>query len=363
MKLKIFFIIPLTIICLASCQHKTENVETKVPTLSAELQKLIVTDSVRTEPLTASLSLFSKISVDQDNFARIFPLSSGQVLSVEAMLGTYVKKGQVLATIRSNELTDFQNQYTQAQNNLVLAQKNESIAEDLYKTNVYAERDLLSAKSDLKKAEADLERVKKLFEIYNAKVGSTKSQYDVTATIDGYVVEKNITPNMMVRTDNGNDLFAISPLRKVWVLADVYESDVQNVKIGQQAEITTLAYPGKIFYGTIELISSVIDPNSHTMKIKIVLDNEDGLLKPQMFATVNINSKQTKQGLFIPSSALIFDHSQYYVLVYHSNDKIDITEVQKLYSIGNKTYISSGVKVGDKVISSSALQIYSELNN
>lgn len=363
MKRILFFIIPFSLFGLASCKHKPEPAEVKTSSLSAELQKLIVTDTVKTESLTASLSLFSKISVDQDNFARIFPLSSGQVLSVEAMLGTFVKKGQVLATIRSNELTDFQNQFITAQNNLVLAQKNESIAEDLYKTNVYSERDLLMAKSDLKKAEADLERVKKMFEIYNAKVGSTKSQYDVTATIDGYIVEKNISPNMMVRTDNGNNLFAISPLRKVWVLADVYESDVQNVKLGQQAEITTLAYPGKIFSGTIELISSVIDPNSHTMKIKIVLDNEDGLLKPQMFATVNISSKQTKQGLCIPSSALIFDHSQYYVLLYHSNDKIDIKEVQKLYTIGNKTYIISGVNAGDKVISSSALQIYSELNN
>jgi cobalt-zinc-cadmium efflux system membrane fusion protein len=97
--------------------------------------------------------------------------------------------------------------------------------------------------------------------------------------------------------------------------------------------------------------------------VRVSINNDDYALKPQMFASVTVTNTENKQALYIPSSALIFDHSQYYVLVYRGKGKAEITPVQKLNSLGQKTYLTSGVKIGDRIISSETLQIYGELNN
>jgi len=106
-----------------------------------------------------------------------------------------------------------------------------------------------------------------------------------------------------------------------------------------------------------------MDPASKAMKIRITIQNKEGELKPQMFANARVVTTENKQALYVPSSALIFDHSQYYVLVYTAHGIADIRQVFVLNGYGKKTYLSAGVNKGEKVITSDALQIYSELNN
>jgi cobalt-zinc-cadmium efflux system membrane fusion protein len=99
------------------------------------------------------------------------------------------------------------------------------------------------------------------------------------------------------------------------------------------------------------------------MKVRIALDNKDYTLKPQMFASVTVTNPENRQSICIPSHALIFDHSQYFVLVYHNKDDVRITPVKVISAIGDKTYLSEGVQEGDKVISSQAILIYDALNS
>ena len=120
---------------------------------------------------------------------------------------------------------------------------------------------------------------------------------------------------MMIRSDNATGLFTISDLKNVWVMANVYESNISFVKMGDSVNITTLSYPGKIFRGKIDKIMNVLDPSNKVMKLRIVLRNPDYLLKPEMFASVVVNTTENKKMLSIPARTLIFDHSQYYVLV------------------------------------------------
>lgn len=108
---------------------------------------------------------------------------------------------------------------------------------------------------------------------------------------------------------------------------------------------------------------NVLDSTNKVMKALIILPNPGYDLKPQMFANVTVINQVKQQAICIPSSALIFDHSQYFVLVYHSNSDIGISPVEVIGSIGNKTYLSSGVKAGDSIISSQPLLIYEQLNN
>jgi cobalt-zinc-cadmium efflux system membrane fusion protein len=133
--------------------------------------------------------------------------------------------------------------------------------------------------------------------------------------------------------------------------------------MGDNVDVTTLSYPGKIFKGKVDKILNVLDPTNKVMKVRVVLNNNDYLLKPQMFASVTVTNKENRQTLCVSQHALIFDHSQYYVLVYKSKSDVQITPVQVINTIGDRTYIQSGVGAGDQVIGSQAILIYSALNS
>jgi cobalt-zinc-cadmium efflux system membrane fusion protein len=168
---------------------------------------------------------------------------------------------------------------------------------------------------------------------------------------------------MTIRGDNSTSLFTISDLKNVWVQANVYESNISLIHQGENVDVTTIAYPGKVFKGKIDKVMNVLDPTSKVMKVRVVLPNPDYLLKPEMYASITVTEKENKQCLSLPSSAIIFDHSQNYVLIFHSRSDVRITPVQVISAVGNTTYIKTGVTVGDKIISSQAILIYNALNS
>ena len=145
-------------------------------------------------------------------------------------------------------------------------------------------------------------------------------------------------------------------------MANVYESSITKVKKGDRAEVTTLSYPDRVFSGNVSEIMNVLDPQSKVMKVKIALPNADYALKPQMFTTVNVIQNEGGQSIAVPASALIFNNSQYYVLVYKSPSDIRITPVTIGGSTSRFSYIKSGVQQGDILIASQALMIFQELN-
>jgi cobalt-zinc-cadmium efflux system membrane fusion protein len=349
---------------LSACHSETEKTdapEAKI-ILSSELSKQITLDTSRLENVQSELTLFAKISADQDQLSRIYPLASGLVLKVNAMLGDHVSEGQELAVLRSSDVNDFQNQYNQALNTLHIARKNATVAEELYRTKVYSEKDLMAARGDLKKAESDSSRVTQLFTIYGAKADSKVPEYRVISPVDGYVIEKNITPNMAVRTDNGTNLFTVSPLNHVWVMADVYENDLSKVKEGQTVDVVTVAYPDTVFKGTITQVSSVIDPASKTLKVRAILQNKNGQLKPEMFAHVKVKYVEPSRMVRVPSSAVVFEGSKNFIMVFHSRDNIETREVTVYKESSGVTYISGGLKENELVVSKYAQLVYSTFN-
>jgi cobalt-zinc-cadmium efflux system membrane fusion protein len=349
---------------LTACHSEKEQTgvpEAKV-VLSTELSKQITLDTSKLKNVQSELTLFAKISADQDQLSRIYPLASGLVLKVNALLGDHVKEGQELAVLRSSDVNDFQNQYNQAINTLHIARKNAAVAEELYRTKVYSEKDLISARGDLKKAESDSSRVTQLFTIYGAKADSKIPEYRVISPVDGYVIEKNITPNMAVRTDNGTNLFTVSPLNHVWVMADVYENDLSKIKEGQTVDVVTVAYPDTVFKGTITQVSSVIDPLSKTLKVRAILQNKNGQLKPEMFAHVKVKYVEPSRLVAVPSTAIVFEGSKYFIMVYHSRDNVETREVTIYKDSGGISYLSGGLKENEVVVTKYAQLVFSTFN-
>ena len=154
-----------------------------------------------------------------------------------------------------------------------------------------------------------------------------------------------------------NNLFTVSDLKNVWIEANVYESNITQVHLGDEAEVTTLSYPGRVFKGKVDKILNVLDPTNKVMTIRVVMPNDDYALKPEMFASVTVINKKNSDALCIPSSALIFDQSQYFILVYKSPSDVRITPVKFISSHADRSYISGEIHAGDKVIASNSILI------
>ena len=327
--------------------------------ISDSLLKTIQIDSVMECPLINALSLTGKVSYNEENVSKVFPLVSGIISDIKVQSGDYVQKGQTLGIIRSAEMAGFANDLVTANTNLVNAKKNLDASEEMYKTGLIAERDMVAAKSSYEQAEA---QVTKATNVLNIMGGNTQSEFVVKAPVSGFIVDKQVTNNTAIRTDMASSLFTISDLKNVWVWANVYESNISRVHQGDEVQVTTLSYPDRIFMGKIDKIVNVLDPTNKVMKVRTVLANPDYALKPEMFATVNVTNKSNTQSLCVPSSALIFDHSQYFVLLYNRNSDVRITPVQVLSKYGNKTFINGTLRQDDRVISSNTVLIYQALN-
>jgi cobalt-zinc-cadmium efflux system membrane fusion protein len=328
--------------------------------LPDSLARTIVIDSVSNARVVNSITLTGKIASNDDNVVKIYPLVSGTVRDIKAMLGDYVQKGQTLAVIRSSEMAGYSNDIVTAESNLSVTRKNLEATLDMYKSGLASARDSLSAVAAYDQAKASLEKARR---VIRNNGGAMDGEYAVLAPISGFIVEKLATNNMAIRSDNGNNLFTISDLKNVWVLANVYESSIPLIAAGDSVNVTTLSYPGKIFRGKVDKVMNVLDPTNKVMKVRIVLPNPGYLLKPEMFANVTLNNTENKRMLCVPSNALIFDNSQYYVLVYKGPADITIRPVEVSGTAGDKTYISNGLSEGEKVIGSQALLIYQDLNS
>ncbi len=362
-KTKTFLLIALSAMSVGifSCKDKPkEEVADRKYVLPDSLLKTIRLDTVRMKPNVDAVTLTGVVDFNQDNMVHIYPLVSGNLQGIKVMLGDYVHAGDILGTIRSTDVAGISSSLINAQSNLAVAKKTMEAAKSMFKSGLNSQTDVVAAESNYNQAEAELSRVKQVMQING--VGGSGATSVIKAPISGFVVEKFVTNNTYIRSDNGNPMFTISDLKNVWVMANVYESNIMKVRKGDPAEITTLSYPDRVFKGNVSEIMNVLDPQSKVMKVKIALPNSDYALKPQMFTTVNVIQNEGGQSLAVPAGALVFSNSQYYVLVYKSPSDIRITPVTIGGSTGNYSYIKTGVQQGDVLIASQALLIFQELN-
>ncbi len=347
-------------IIFSACNGPKRGVEKPKYVIADSLLKTLHIDSVTKCPLINSLTLTGKVSFNEEKVNRIFPMLSGVITDVNVQLGDYVTKGQKLGIIRSSEMAGYGNDLVTSNTNLLIAKKNMDAAEDMYKSGLMSEKDFVTAQQMYKQAQSQRTRSTQVLQING---GNTQGEFVVRAPISGFVVEKQVNSNMAIRNDNSNNLFTISDLKNVWVIANVYESNITQVHVGDDAQVTTLSYPDRMFKGKVDQVLNVLDPTNKVMKIRVILPNEDYALKPEMFASVNVISQKNSDALCIPSSALIFDQSQYFVLIYKTPSDVKIAPVKIISNNADKSYISGEVHEGDKVIASNAILIYEAMND
>ncbi|HEY4650635.1 MAG TPA: efflux RND transporter periplasmic adaptor subunit [Pontibacter sp.] len=349
-----------SLLLFSACSQTTSKPIDDAP-LSAEfcisdsLSAMVRVDTAQLRPVESQLQLSGKVMFDARKVFHIYPLVGGYAQEVKAELGDYVQKGQVLAVIKSSEVAGFEEQLITAQSQMRLAQKDLDVAGDMYEAGLVSEKDLIAAQQEKKNAEAALKHIREIYNIYSIGKGS---EYIIKAPAAGFIVDRRINADTQIRPDNDEILFTISNLNEIWVMANVYESDIAKVKEGYSAEVSTLSYPGKVFQGKIDKVFNVLDPETRTMKVRVRLDNPDFVLKPEMFANVKISYPEDRQLVAVPAEAVIMENSKKYVMVYRKRCDVSTRQVEPYQTVGNTTYLLSGVEAGEPVISKYSLLVY-----
>lgn len=343
------------------CTSHTEVVARKENSLliSDSLLNRLKIDTVQNISTSNIVSLTGKITADEDKMIKIYPMVSGIVNDIHVQVGDEVKAHQLLAVMQSMEVAGYNKESISSEADVNTAQRNLSATEDMYKSGLSSELDLTQAKNELKKAIAENQRSKRVSQLN----GGGKQTYDVTSPIAGFVIEKKVTNNMQLRADNADNMFAIADLSSVWVMVNVYESDISKLHSGEKVCITTIAYPDKVFEGKIDKIYDMLDPDNKVMKARIKIVNTGYLLKPEMFASVKVQTGAQQEMPFISTDNLIFDNGKYYVIALDNKNKPRIQEVEIPLKIEKRAYVKAGLEPGDRIIASRQLYVYEAMKN
>jgi cobalt-zinc-cadmium efflux system membrane fusion protein len=345
---------------LQSCHHADESQEkdTRFQVTDSLLNSLLI-DTVKEASALSQFTLTGSIAPDENKMVKVFPMVSGVAQNVHVQLGDLVSKGQTLAIMKSAEMAGFTKDYISSTADVRNTRRIMESTQDMYKGGLASQKDLEQAKSDYQKALAERKRAGAVISINK----SNSNGYELKAPISGFVVEKNLTSNTQVRADNSQNLFTIADLSTVYVLVNVYESDISKIQTGDPVKVTTLSYPDKVFDGKIDRIDNMLDPDNKVMHARIKINNPGNLLKPGMFANIQIRAKSGENLPEINARALVFDNDKNYVIVVDGKAKVHIQPVAIAKTVEDRAYISKGLKPGDRVVASRQVYLYESLKD
>lgn len=353
------FVLFFPLVCSCGKQVNSQRGTQEHLLLNDSLRNIVTLDTVRDRSFNDELLLNGRVTFSPEWVAHIYPMFGGTITSVNLEIGDYVRKGDVLAVVRSGEVAEIVKQQKEATQQWAIAKRNLDATQDMALSGMASERDLLQARQELANAEAEDRRIQELFSIYHITDHST---YAIKSPISGFVVEKNVNLDMQIRPDQGDEMFTISGLDNVWVMADVYESDISRVVAGASVRITTLAYKDMEFGGMIDKVYNMLDNESRTMNVRVKLKNENYMLKPGMFTNVFVQSEVAGEVMScVNSHALIFEDGKQFVVHVSDDGYLEMREVSVFKQTGKYCYVRSGLKNGEVIVDENALLVYNAL--
>ncbi len=342
----------------SSCSNETKAAPTKTevnvdPNLYTvehpELFKLVTAES---RDVPTLMTANGSVTPDVNRTIHITSQGSGRVADLKVRLGDYVKKGQVLLSVRSADLATAFSDYQKSVADERLAKKALDRAQLLNSHGALAEKDLQQAEDTEEKARADVQNDEQHVRILGGDPVHPSSLIEIRAPVSGTIVEQNVSGFEGIKSlDNSPSLFTIADLSQVWVLCDVYENDLGGVHLGDQADLRLNAYPETVYHGKVADISRVLDPTTRSAKVRIVLPNREGSLRPGMFAVVTFRSLKSQSRVVVPSTAVMRLQDKDWVFLKEGPSKFRRVEIHTLGASADGTQqIQVGVKAGDQLI-------------
>ena len=298
------------------------------------------------------LNVTGVVSADVSRNVPVISLASGRVVDIRARLGDTVAKGQLLMRVESADVSGAFSDYRKALADETLARAQLDRSKLLYDKGAIAAKDLEVAQDTQDKAKVDVETAVDHLKVLGVDVDHPAAAVDIFAPISGVIVEQNVTAAAGVKTlDNSPNLFTIADLSHVWIMCDVYENDLANVRLGEYADIHLNAYPGRVLQGRIGNIGPILDPNIRTAKVRLEVENP-GLMRLGMFVTATFHGQQKEMHALVPASAVLHLHDRDWVYVPAGGNTFRRVEVTGGKMIPpNMQEIVSGIAPGDRVVS------------
>ncbi len=298
------------------------------------------------------LNVTGVVSPDVSRQVPVPSLATGRIVEIDARLGDEVTKGQLLFKVRSADIANAFSNYRQAV-------KNEELSKvQLIRANTLFEHGAIpkSAQEIAQNAEDDnvvvLETAKEQLGLLGLDPDHPTGMVQVFAPVSGTITDQQITDQSAVQSYGTPAPFTISDLSHVWIMCDVWENDIAQVRVGEYADIHLVAYPDRTLKARISNILPIIDPNIRTAKVRLQVDNP-GLMRIGMFVTATFHGQSLEKRATVPSTAILHLHDREWVYVPLGNGRFRRQGVTAGNMLpGNMQEVLQGVKAGDQVIAS-----------
>ena len=356
----ILLLAALVLVC-NGCSQKKSTEDADSAGIQHQGNRVIVPDNnplasrLQVEPAqltTVQRQVAAPASVEADpaRYARILPPLSGRVLRLFVHPGDTVKDGQELLTLNAPDFVGAQADYSRARS--ILAQTEHALVrqQDLAAHGIVGQKDIDQATADRDSALSDFNRAKDRLRLLGMDPDKTElgAPLIVRSPLRGKVLEVTTAPGEF-RNDPNASLMTVADLSTVWVTANVQEKDIHYVHNGDPVAATFAAFPNQVFHGKVLFVADVLDPDTRTAKVRVAFDNEDGRLRPAMFATVILKTWDTKE-LTVPTSSLVMAGDHTTVFVETAKNTFEQRTVQTGEQQGERTIIRSGLQQGDRVL-------------
>jgi Cu(I)/Ag(I) efflux system membrane fusion protein len=318
--------------------------------ISSEKQQLIGVQygTVEYQTISKSLRAVGKVAFDETKITRINPKIEGWIEKVYVdFTGKLVKKGQPLLSIYSPDLVQTQEEY------LLAIKGRRQLEQSPFPEAVnFSESLVQSARRRLELWDITDQQIREL-----EKRGTASRAMTLYAPASGFVTTRNAFPRQRVLPET--ELYAIADLSTVWIVADIYEFEAADIKLGQPATVTISSYPGREFKGKITYIFPQIDNATRTLKVRVELANKNFALKPDMYADVVLSVSYGNR-LVVPQEAVMDSGSEQLVYVSLKDGYFEPRKVQVGAKVDNKFIVLAGLNAGERVVTSGNFLVDSE---
>ncbi len=350
--------------------------------LTAAQWSAVTVQPIEQQAFRSEFRTEGKVAIDQNLSTRIFAPYAGRVTKLMVAPGDEVQKGQLLFVIAAADSVDAQKDFVvaltsrnKAVSQVNLAQIVERRMSNLAKDKAASQREwqeaqanLTAAENDSRSAEIALQAARNRLRLVGKtdaeiegfeKTGTLTPDAPVYAPLAGTVLQRKIGPGQYVSAGAGDSdpVFLIGDTSKVWIAAYVRETDVARVRIGERLTFRVLTQPDRVFETRIDYVAPGIDPDSRRLLVRASVDNADGLLKPEMFASVTIVTSEGKPTPAVPLDAVIYEGSNARVWVVGDDHSVELRQIKLGQSSERMIQVLDGLHAGEKIVTRGSLFI------
>jgi len=297
----------------------------------------------------SALIVTGVVAPDISRNVPVVTLASGRVVDIQARLGDTVKKGQLLLRVQSSDVSGAYSDHRKAVADEALARTQFERAKILYDKGAISQNDLQVAQDAEEKAKVDVETTAERLRLLGNDPDKPNSIVDIYAPVAGVITDQQVTNSAGVQALGPNP-FTISDLSQVWVLCDVHENNLPDVRLGDSADIRLNAYPDRVFQGRISNIGAILDPSIRTAKMRIEVRNP-GIMRMGMFVTATFHGQKQEVHVVVPATAILHLQDRDWVFVSTGDKKFQRAEITSGNMLpDNMQEVISGLKPGTQVV-------------